>query len=199
MERHNLIGCRLFDGLMFEEILSLCGCLGAERLLCERGLAEAREDSLAVLAAGCAVTASGRIVGSGEALVLFKSCPVLTSKNAELLVFSAAAVGKLCGRGCAAHRRLASNAIEVLFGCLDRPIRGLDVRRQVAAVLLVYGEGESSFRLPLTRSQLASCLGCQRQELVRELERLRHENIIGYSNRDFTLENKEALLAVSSL
>ena len=84
-----------------------------------------------------------------------------------------------------------------VFDSFASPIGCFDVRRRVAAVLLVYGGDGESFRLPLTRDQLAECLGCPRSELVRELEKLRSEKIIFYNNRDFTLENRVALQKAS--
>lgn len=195
MERSLLDGCRLFDGLMLDDIMSLCGCLGARRMLCG-GRLVTDCDSIVLLVSGSAA-AGGRTFVPGEALAVPARCPVATANGSELIIFSAAAVSGVCGCGCPAHRRLAANAMAAVFDSFASPIGCLDVRRRVAAVLLVYGGDGESFRLPLTRDQLAECLGCPRSELVRELEKLRSEKIIFYNNRDFTLENRVALQKAS--
>ena len=74
-----------------------------------------------------------------------------------------------------------------------------ELRRDVAAVLLIYGGEGDSFRLPLTRGQLAACLGCPKGALVRELARLRNENIIDYEKRDFVLADIPALQQASGV
>ncbi len=198
MKRDALLNSRLFSGLPPRALFRLCGCIGCTFVRSETGFVVSAQDGAAVLLEGLAAPRGGGIAGPGDSFPLFSGAAVPTSTGALLAVVSAEQAVGLCRNACPAHRSLARNMLALLADSCRAPDTP-ELRRDVAAVLLIYGGEGDSFRLPLTRSQLAACLGCPKGALVRELARLRDENIIDYEKRDFVLADIPALQQASGV
>ena len=102
---------------------------------------------------------------------------------------------KRCERACTHHSLLVQNMLELLSGKAQSLSERVDVlsRRSIREKLLCYfrhladQNGSCTFQLPFSLSTLADYIATDRSAMMRELKRLREEEIIKSDGRDFTL------------
>ena len=142
MKRDALLNSRLFSGLPPRALFRLCGCIGCTFVRSETGFVVSAQDGAAVLLEGLAAPRGGGIAGPGDSFPLFSGAAVPTSTGALLAVVSAEQAVGLCRNACPAHRSLARNMLALLADSCRAPDTP-ELRRDVAAVLLIYGgEGQ---------------------------------------------------------
>lgn len=103
-----------------------------------------------------------------------------------------------CENACAYHSRLVQNMLGLLSDKAQSLSERVDVlsRRSIRDKLLCYfhqlaeKNGSQTFRLPFSLSVLADYIATDRSAMMRELKRLRDENIIRSDGRQFTLLEK---------
>ena len=107
-----------------------------------------------------------------------------------------------CCRGCPAHVQLLQNLVQTVSDKYFELFRRIDLlvakslRTKVCGWLLGEAErtGSLRFTTPMTRTQLAEYLNCDRSALCRELSRMQADGLITANRRQFTLHSTEALL-----
>lgn len=185
--------CRLFRNMDDRDIAAVCGCLGAVHLRAVGGAAISDADSIAVVTKGYAAPYGERIARPGDVFLFSAGSAAAVVPGSELMLFSVSRICAICPACCRPHRKLIENAV----GFLCERQCAADMRHRLCCALLMYSGRAGSFRIPVTRDELAACLQCSKGDLTRELRRLREENLIFYSNRDFTLCDRLALAALT--
>ncbi len=107
----------------------------------------------------------------------------------------------ICPDGTAAQHRVLQNLVRSIsdkYFLLSRRIDLLllpTLRAKAAAYLLTEAEaaGQNTFRIPLTRSQLADYLNCDRSALSRELGRMQRDGLLETYRSSFKLLDPDAL------
>ena len=128
--------------------------------------------------------------GSGEdslEIVCRTPCDVLFIDYAHLL--------KRCENACTHHSILVQNMLRLMADKAQALSERVDVlsRRSIRDKLLCYFRqlsdkaGEKTFTLPFSLSTLADYIATDRSAMMRELKRLREEEIVASDGRKFTL------------
>lgn len=99
------------------------------------------------------------------------------------------------------YRRLLANLVSVMsdkYFALDKRMDLLlmhGIKKRVAAFLLDTSQGAEKqwFKIPFSRAQLASYLGCERSALSREISNMANAGLIETKGREFYLPNVRRL------
>ena len=130
--------------------------------------------------------------GNGEdslEIVCRASCDVLFIDYSHIL--------KRCENACTHHSILVQNMLQLMASKAQALSERVDVlsRRSIRDKLLCYfrqlaeKEGDTSFTLPFSLSTLADYIAADRSAMMRELKRLREEEIVYSEGRRFTLNS----------
>ena len=109
-----------------------------------------------------------------------------------------------CSHGCPAHVQVLQNLVHTVSDKYFDLFRRLDflsaksLRTKICAWLLSEAErtGTDRFTTPMTRTQLAEYLNCDRSALSRELSRMQADGLIETSAKQFLLKDSEAIQRV---
>ena len=123
------------------------------------------------------------------------SLEIVSRTPCEILFFDYCHIFGRCERACTHHSLLVQNMLELLSGKAQSLSERVDVlsRRSIREKLLCYfrhladQNGSCTFQLPFSLSTLADYIATDRSAMMRELKRLREEEIIKSDGRDFTL------------
>lgn len=211
-----LQNCALFAGTRPEEFSAMLNCLQARRQTFEKGefLFHAGDPvaRMGVVLAGALHLADEDFWGNrnllaqvepgelfGEAYACAGGLPAQISAVAAqetlVLFLSAGRIFSPCESGCAFHRRLADNLLEILARknlLLTEKIRHV-TRRTTREKLLAYlsaqarAAGSECFTIPFTRQQLADYLSVERSAMCTELGHLQTDGLLVCKGRSFRL------------
>lgn len=212
----------LFTGLSAEALAGLLARLGAARRSYARGAvlvqAGAPNRSVGVVLAGHIEAA--RLAPDGRALPITRMGPggvfgdvlggsslsspvtVTACENCEVLLIP---YQRLLQPEGPAGQQVLQNLVRTISDKYFLLARRVDLlllhslRAKAASYLLAEAEraGQNTFRIPLTRSQLAGYLNCDRSALSRELGRMQREGLLDTYRSSFKLRDPDGLRKLS--
>ena len=123
------------------------------------------------------------------------SLEVVCRSNCDVLFIDYVHILKRCERACTHHSLLVQNMLRLISDKAQSLSERVDVlsRRSIREKLLRYfrqlaeKEGSNTFTLPFSLSVLADYIATDRSAMMRELRRLREEEIIHSDGRKITL------------
>lgn len=207
---------KLFEGITKEECQKMVACFGAREASYAAGATvieyNGEQDDVGVLLSGSAELV--RIDAEGNRTVLeamtegdvFGEVLAFSGQNTDSLIVECREnchvlflrydqITKRCENACQHHSVLVQN----LFGMLSTKTLRLSERvevlscRSIREKLLHYFKLQAAhahsrtFTLPFSLSTLADYIGADRSAMMRELKKLREENIVSTENRTITL------------
>ena len=149
------------------------------------------------------------VVGPGEMfgeVAAFADTPlwpasVRVLEEATVVYLRVEQVVGICKEGCFSHRQLMANMLKILAKkamVLNNKVESLSIksiRGKVCALLFenYQRKGQSSFKMEMTRSEMAEYLNIPRPSLSRELCGLRDEGILSFDRSAFMIHDLEQL------
>lgn len=124
---------------------------------------------------------------------------VVSCTNCEVLFFDYECLIKRCAHACAHHSMLVNNVLQI-FSFKTRQLHTrLDIlsQRSIRNKLLTYfrhlayEHHSDSFILPFTLNSMADYLFIDRSAMLREMKKMRDENLIQSKGRRITLQHHE--------
>lgn len=207
----------LFQGIQHEEYLRMLTCFQAvqksfrpEDLIYD--FSERKNDSVGIIERGTAQLI--RIDEDGVSTVMEElgtggvfgktlafagsgrdSLEVVCRTQCDVLFIDYPHILKRCENACLHHSMLVQNMLRLISGKAQGLSERVDVlsRRSIREKLLCYfrqlseKEEGNSFTLPFSLSTLADYIATDRSAMMRELKRLKEEEIIRSDGRKFTL------------
>ena len=207
----------LFQGIQYEEYLRMLTCFQAvqksfrpEELIYD--FAEPKTDAVGIIERGNAVLI--RIDEDGVSTVMEELGPggvfgrtlafagsgrdsleVVCRTPCDVVFIDYAHILKRCENACLHHSLLVQNMLRLMSGKAQGLSERVDVlsRRSIREKLLCYfrlmaeKETGDSFTLPFSLSTLADYIATDRSAMMRELKRLKEEDMITSDGRKFTL------------
>ena len=152
----------------------------------EEGVSTVMED----LGAGGVFGRTLAFAGTG-----YDSLEVVCRTPCDVLFIDYPHILKRCENACLHHSLLVQNMLRLMGGKAQGLSERVDVlsRRSIREKLLCYfrqlaekGDGQN-FLLPFSLSTLADYIATDRSAMMRELKKLKEEEIIAYDGRKFTL------------
>ena len=128
--------------------------------------------------------------GNGE-----DSLEIVCRTSCEVLFIDYSHILKRCENACTHHSILVQNMLQLMASKAQALSERVDVlsRRSIRDKLLCYFRqladkaGQATFTLPFSLSTLADYIATDRSAMMRELKRLREEEIVYSEGRRFTL------------
>lgn len=156
----------------------------------------------------CALHAPGSLAGDILMVSENHASPVdvLAAEDTDVLLFSAHKVLNGCASCCTRHGKLRENLLAEIAEKYWAQREHLSIlsrrslRARLAAFLLYRAEraGAESFRLSISREDLADFLHANRSAVSRELSRMRAEGLIDFARDRFTLLDRAVLTHIGS-
>ena len=123
------------------------------------------------------------------------SLEVVCRKSCDVLFIDYSHILKRCQNACTHHSLLVQNMLGLMSDKAQALSERVDVlsRRSIREKLLCYfrqltdKNGKNTFELPFSLSTLANYIATDRSAMMRELKRLREEEIVTSDGRKFTL------------
>lgn len=204
----------LFEGMTWEEIMSLLSCLGGVRRSYADGSPVCLEEEtvryIGVVLAGAVqvvdedvfgrwsivgVMEAGELFGEAFACAEISRLPfsIWSRAKSEVLFLEYERVIHTCSDACLFHSRLVTNMVSVLAGknlMLNRKIRYLSQRSTRGKLLSYLSEqakaaGSPVFEIPFDRQTLADFLCVERSAMSVELSKLRQEGVLDFHRSTF--------------
>ncbi len=204
----------LFEGMTWEEIMSLLSCLGGVRRSYADGSPVFLEGQtvryIGVVLAGAVqvvdedlfgrwsivgVMEAGELFGEAFACAEIPRLPfsIWSRAKSEVLFLEYERVIHTCSDACLFHSRLVTNMVSVLAGknlMLNRKIRYLSQRSTRGKLLSYLSEqakaaGSPVFEIPFDRQTLADFLCVERSAMSVELSKLRQEGVLDFHRSTF--------------
>lgn len=124
---------------------------------------------------------------------------VLSCTNCEVLFFDYECLIKRCAHACAHHSMLVNNVLQIFSSKTRQLHTRLDIlsQRSIRNKLLTYFRHlayeyhSESFILPFTLNSMADYLFIDRSAMLREMKKMRDENLIQSKGRRITLQHHE--------
>ena len=201
----------LFEGIGAEERRCMIECFQGREQLFPAGavLADYGEDSheIGVLVSGRAEVI--RIDSDGERTILEHlmegepfgrqlsisggmgdAVTVVTEEGCRVLFLDYRRIMNRCANACPFHVRMEQNLIRIIMHKVRRLSERVEVlsRRTIREKLLCYFAmqpvaEDGSFQLPFSLSRLADYISADRSAMMRELKRLKEENVVSIERR----------------
>lgn len=221
-----LQSCPLFASISAREMIEMLSCLDAHVKRFEKNETVLRAgdavDSIGVVLEGIVEVsredAAGRrmiltMLDAGSLFAESFVCAgvpvspvsVRAASDCAVLLLAFDRVMNSCSHSCSHHRLLVRNMLLVTAKknlLLNRKIEFLmmkGMREKIAAFLLEHvkkGASSATFRIPMSRNELAEFLNVDRSALSRELSRLRGEGLIDYYKESFSVSDVARLSAL---
>ena len=217
LSRQELEKSPLFQGIQYEEYLRMLTCFQAvqksfrpDEMIYDFG--EPKNNAVGIIERGNAVLI--RIDEEGVSTVMEElgtggvfgktlafassgrdSLEVVCRTPCDVVFIDYPHILKRCENACTHHSQLVQNMLRLMSGKAQGLSERVDVlsRRSIREKLLCYfrlmAEKESgdSFTLPFSLSTLADYIATDRSAMMRELKRLKEEEVIVSDGRTFTL------------
>ena len=206
----------LFSGISYESYLAMYHCFQAvnrsyrpEEVICDFssdcsavGIVERGEAALIRIDENGVETVMetlgpGGVFGKNLAFAgsRLDSLEVVCRTPCEVLFINYSHILKRCENACTHHSVLVQNMLRLMSDKAQMLSERVDVlsRRSIREKLLCYFRqqservGSPSFRLPFSLSVLADYIATDRSAMMRELKRLKEEDLIFSDGRKFTL------------
>jgi len=207
---------KLFEGISKEECEKMVTCFGAREASYTAGQTivehNGRQDSVGVLLSGSAELVRIDVEGNrtvlevmnagdvfGEVIAFsgqnMDSMIVECTENCKVLFLRYDQITKRCENACVHHSVLVQNLFQMLSTKTLRLSERVEILacRSIREKLLHYfrlrasQEHSNTFSLPFSLSTLADYIGTDRSAMMREMKKLRDENLIVTENRNITL------------
>lgn len=220
LTRQELERSPLFQGIAHPDYMKMLSCFQAVQRSFQADeqiydFDSNRTDAIGILERGSAVLI--RIDEEGVATVLEElqtggvfgrhlafggsmgdSLEVVSRTPCDILFIDYPHLFRRCENACAYHSRLVQNMLGLLSDKAQSLSERVDVlsRRSIRDKLLCYfrqlaeKNGSQTFQLPFSLSIMADFIATDRSAMMRELKRMRDENIISSVGRQFTLLEK---------
>jgi len=217
LSRQELEKSPLFQGIQYEEYLRMLTCFQAvqksfrpDDLIYDFG--EPKNNAVGIIERGNAVLI--RIDEEGVSTVMEElgtggvfgktlafagsgrdSLEVVCRTPCDVVFIDYPHILKRCENACTHHSQLVQNMLRLMSGKAQGLSERVDVlsRRSIREKLLCYfrlmaeKEAGDSFTLPFSLSTLADYIATDRSAMMRELKRLKEEEVIVSDGRTFTL------------
>lgn len=217
LSRQELEKSPLFQGIQYEEYLRMLTCFQAvqksfrpDELIYDFG--EPKNNAVGIIERGNAVLI--RIDEEGVSTVMEElgtggvfgktlafassgrdSLEVVCRTPCDVVFIDYPHILKRCENACTHHSQLVQNMLRLMSGKAQGLSERVDVlsRRSIREKLLCYfrlmaeKEAGDSFTLPFSLSTLADYIATDRSAMMRELKRLKEEEVIVSDGRTFTL------------
>ena len=217
LSRKELEKSPLFQGIQYEEYLRMLTCFQAvqksfrpDELIYDFG--EPKNNAVGIIERGNAVLI--RIDEEGVSTVMEElgtggvfgktlafassgrdSLEVVCRTPCDVVFIDYPHILKRCENACTHHSQLVQNMLRLMSGKAQGLSERVDVlsRRSIREKLLCYfrlmaeKEAGDSFTLPFSLSTLADYIATDRSAMMRELKRLKEEEVIVSDGRTFTL------------
>lgn len=206
----------LFDEIEPDKLQAMLECLGGRLHTYKKGefpiLAQAEVQYIGVILNGrihmihedswgdtsiLSVLGAGDLFGESFACgtALRSSVTFQAIRNSEALLLPFQKVLHTCENSCPFHYKLIENMLHMLADKNALLMEKLEVvskkslRRKILTYLSFQAEhqGQRTFELPLSRTQLADYLCADRTAVARELSRMKDEGRIDFTKNTFTL------------
>ncbi|HEX3043272.1 MAG TPA: Crp/Fnr family transcriptional regulator [Bacillota bacterium] len=126
---------------------------------------------------------------------------VMAQEESEVLFLPVGRIPSNCERQCSGHRLLLQNMLRIISNralLLTQKIDYLtrkSLREKIAAYFLDESQrtGQTTFRLPLNRNELADFLSASRPGLSREMARMRDEGLIEFHKESVKIKDIQGL------
>ena len=123
------------------------------------------------------------------------SITVVAERPCRVWFMAASQVTKRCENACAHHSRMVENMFRLVADKATALSERVEVlsRRSIRDKLLCYfsllaaRSGGSDFSLPFSLSALADYISADRSAMMRELKKMREEDLLSVHGRDVTL------------
>lgn len=120
---------------------------------------------------------------------------VTADKDCEIIFINYANIIKRCENACIYHTQLVNNLFRILAERIKQynlhiSLLGQKTLRKKLTAYLEYRSelsGSSTFTIPMSVSELASYLCCDRSALMREITNMKKDNIIASKGRKFKI------------
>ena len=207
----------LFSGISYESYLAMYHCFQAvnrsyrpEEVICDFssdcsavGIVERGEAALIRIDENGVETVMetlgpGGVFGKNLAFAgsRLDSLEVVCRTPCEVLFINYSHILKRCENACTHHSVLVQNMLRLMADKAQALSERIDVlsRRSIREKLLCYfrqlaeKSGGNTFTLPFSLSTMADYIATDRSAMMRELKRLREEEIVFSDGRKFTLE-----------
>lgn len=207
----------LFNGIAEEDIVSMLKCLDYRIAVFEKGdfifLEEDHIRSVGIVLEGTVDMIKEDIWGNGAILVrmhegeLFGETFTCGRDNRSVVSFRATSEARVmfipfdrimhtCSMTCVFHHRLIENMVEAIADKNRELMLKLDVisKRSLREKIMAYlsqqaqTQGNMSFKIPLSRTELAEFLCADRSALTRELSNMKKEGMIDYEKNIFRMK-----------
>ena len=206
----------LFEGISPESRAAMKACFDVreQRFRADEVIYDfdAHRDIIGILAEGSAVVEridrhGGRTIlehleagGVFGEMLMFEnvagdSITVVAERPCRVWFMAASQVTKRCQNSCAHHSRMVENTFRLVADKATALSERVEVlsRRSIRDKLLCYfsllaaRSGGSDFSLPFSLSALADYISADRSAMMRELKKMREEDLLSVHGRDVTL------------
>lgn len=216
-----MLNCKLFEGLLPEEINGMMRCLGARQIDFGTGetviWAGERVTEVGVILFGTAHSVKTDAQGKSTIVTRLQAgdctgallsaskdrkspVTVRAACGLRLLSIPAAKLLQPCSSACKRHQRLLRNYVDYIAGLAlvlhDRNncLIKASVREKVMTYLTQVSTGDknTAFQIPFDRAQMAEYLNVERSALSRELSRMKRDGWIDYYKNTFQIQKNGA-------
>lgn len=208
--------CPLFDGIESENLIAMLGCLGARKIVVQKGQLIFREGEAATHV-GIVLTGAVQLIredyygnrsivahigpaqlfGETYACAKIPALPisVAADEDSQVLLVDCQRITVSCTNACEFHNRIIFNLLQLVANknlIFDQKIQ-VTSKRTTREKLMTYLlnqaklQGKNSFTIPYDRQALADYLEVDRSGLSAEISKLRKEGILESEKNAFTL------------
>jgi len=209
--------CILFRGISDKDIIAMLACLNAKVINVGKGDFVFNEgdpaEYVGILLSGeaqilrddffgnrtiVAAVMPGELFGESFACADIEELPVsvMASEKGEIMLIDCRRIITTCESSCVFHNMIIHNLIKVLAAknlAFNKKIE-ITAKRTTRDKLMAYlmsqakANGNSSFKIPFNRQELADYLGVERSAMSKELSRMKSDGMIDYDRSWFRMK-----------